>query len=359
LDVVDTLIVSAAGHATSRKAISSYTGANNFLLAASSGHAGSIAFDNGSYQGCETPIIVTVIDTDLSGATVPITVKSTTDPKGFRLLLPMVPGSAGTYSDSIFFSIVKSDSTKRTIKVLDQDIITAYYTDASPQSLDSTLTMWDGTVGTVDPGMSIYVGVQNKLTINVWDPDVTDSLVPVLVTSDKDKTGINAKLHALAGSPGSFSGKVGFSLKASQGDSVIAVMGTSDDNILIKYHDLTPANDIMGSICTWKPSLATIYCDSAAYHGTTEKMTINLTDDDITDSTVVVNVKSKKDTTGIKDTLRVGTASNRIFVGQVGFSATTSRAGFIAVQNGDSVKVSYQDDSPVQLVTQSATWNSN
>jgi hypothetical protein len=357
--VNDTLIVSAAGHATVRKPITSYTGTNDIILAAGGGHAASIVYDNGSYQGCGMPIVVTVVDSDLTVARIPISVKSTSDRNGITLLLSKVAGAAGTYSDSIFFSIVKSDSGKRAIKVQDQDVVASYYADASPQAIDSFSTAWTGSVGTVDPGMSIYVGLRNRLAINVFDPDVTDSAVFVLVTSDKDKTGINAKLPAIPGSPGAFSGKVGFTFKASQGDSVLSVMATMDDNILIKYHDLTPLQDIMGSICTWKPFPASIFFDSTTYHGTTDKMTINFNDDDITDSTVVVNVKSKKDATGIKDTLRLDAGSARLFTSQVGFTTTTSRPGFIAVQNGDSVTVSYQDDSPVQLVTQSAHWNSN
>jgi hypothetical protein len=99
-----------------------------------------------------------------------------------------------------------------------------------------------------------------------------------------------------------------------------------------------------------------MFLDSAAYHGTGSNMTINLSDDDIADSTAVVVIASRKDPLGIKDTLRVTGGTMRNFTGTVGFTTTASRPGFISVQDGDSVMVSYQDDSPVKLVTQSAQW---
>jgi hypothetical protein len=309
-------------------------------------------------QTCALPIsmVVTVVDTDLVGATVPIRVKSTTDPTGFILQLKKVAGMTGTYSDSVFFSIVNTDSAGRRIKVRDGDIVTVLYTEASPARVDSCSTMWTGMSGTVDPGASIYTGVLNKLAINVFDQDVTDPTVIVRVRSDKDTAGIMVTLHALGGSPGMFSGRIWFSLTGSVADSVLAVMGTVDDNVWIYYHDLTPEQNVRSSICTWKPSLATIVLDASAYHGTAGTAAITLYDDDIIDSTVIVTVTSTTDAAGISDTLRVGTPGR--FTGNIGFSTGASSAGFIAVQDNDSVTVSYQDDSPDSLVTQSASWNS-
>jgi hypothetical protein len=355
--VQDTLIVSAAGYATARTMITSFTGTNDFLLVGAS-HTGSIFFDNGSYQGCQYPIVITVVDTDLTDASVMVKVTSTTDQQGFMMPLQSVAGQVGTYADSLFININNSDSVKHVIKVLDRDIVSAYYADANPAVLDSTWVMWNGTVGTVDPGASQYFGLVNKLSINAYDPDITDSTLTVLVTSDKDKTGINAKLHPIKFSPGGFTGKVRFTFGPSQGDSVLSVMGTVDDHITLTYHDLTPPADIKGSICTWIPSLASIFLDSAGYHGTSDKMSISFSDDDILDSTVIVNVKSKKDATGISDTLKVSTGYSRTFTGQVGFTTGISAPGFIAVSGSDSVSVSYQDDSPIQLVKAAAAWSS-
>ncbi len=353
----DTLMVSALGYATVRKAITAYVGTNNFLLTAKAGSEGSISFENGSYQGCQNPIVVTVTDSDLVAATVLIKVKSTSDGKGFTMPLRKVTSSAGTYSDTVFLSIVKSDSVKHLIKVLDGDVVSAYYSDATPLQLDSTEVSWSGTPGNVQPGLSPYKGVLKKMTVNLWDADVADSFVTVTVASDKDNVGIITKLRQVVGSFGSYTGQIRFSLKASQGDSVLAVMGTTNDNILIKYHDLTPAKDIIGSTCVWEPYLAAITMDSTAYHGVASKMSIKLIDDDITDSTAIVTVKSKVNPVGIKDTLKAVAGSIRYFSGSVGFSTAVSGANNIAVQDNDTLTVQYQDDSPVQAVSQKVPWN--
>ena len=359
--VNDTLIVSATGYATVRKPITAYTGANNFSLIAGGSHAGYITVNNGSYQACQDPMIIMVYDSDLVASTVKVRVTTTTDPKGIPLLLKKDNSAVGFYFDSVFFSINKSDSLKRTIKVSDQDVIQAYYSEAAPAGLDSLPpgVGWTGTVGNLNPGMSIYTGVRNLFRLNVFDPDVTDSVMTVLVKSNKDQTGVNAKLFKVAGSPGSYSGQLRFSLTASKGDSVLAVTGSVDDDIKMTYHDLTPAGNIQGSICTWKPMAALLALDAAAYHGTTGKMTITLGDDDISENSVIVTVKSKKNPTGIKDTLTAADPTKAVFTGQVGFSTTTSGPKVIAVQTADSVTVTYQDDSPVLLISQSATWNPN
>jgi hypothetical protein len=354
---IDTLEVSAAGYATVRRAIAVYTGSNGFLLEPRVGHAASILFPNGSYQSCIVPLVITVVDSQVSAPSVRARVESTSDPKGFTVTLGAVTGAVGTYADSVSFSIAKSDSIKKTIYVADGDNVTAVYT-ASPTQVDSVSTTWNGVAGIVQPGGSPVLGVVRPLSIHVWDSDVADSTVAVHVSSLKDKAGFSVSLHAASGSNGDFYGHIRFSLKGSVADSVLAVMCSNADTISILYHDLTPIANIPAGACIWQPVPGVMFLDSAAYHGTAGAMTINLSDDDIADSTAIVNVKSKKDPTGISDTLHVSGTTIRNFIGTVGFTTGLSRPGFIAVQDGDSVVVSYQDDSPVQTVTQSAAWSS-
>jgi hypothetical protein len=359
--VSDTLVVSAPGYAIARMPIASYTGANDFLLVAGSGHMGSIMIENGSYQGCQSPMLVTVTDSDLVGATVLVRVKSTTDPAGIAVPLKRVLGAAGTYSDSVFFSIVKSDSATRRIKVLDQDVVIASYAEASPARQDSSTTGWSGTTGQIGPGASQYFGLRSKMQINLFDGDISDSTAVVIVKSPKDTVGISLTLRALPGNPGSFTRALGFTLSASIQDSVLAVDGRDSMGQLITmiYHDVTPQATLYGSICTWIPAIGTLILDSTAYHGTTGKMGISLIDDDILDSFAVVTVKSKKDATGIKDTLKADPSLAGWFTGQTGFSTTTSAAGVIAVSAGDTVTVIYQDETPIKSVTGQASWNVN
>jgi hypothetical protein len=154
----------------------------------------------------------------------------------------------------------------------------------------------------------------------------------------------------VAGSAGSYSGQIGFSLKASTAGSVIAVQ--NNDQITISYNDIAPAATRTAT-ATWTGASATLAVDSASYHGATGKMTITLTDNDAVDSTVVVNVKSTKDTAGISVTLK---GSNFSFSGQVGFSMGASSASAIAVKDSDVVTVSYSDVAPVEVKTTTASW---
>jgi hypothetical protein len=361
--VDDTIKVISAGYLTSSKAITAYTGANNFSLAWT-GFGGSISFEMASYQACQNPALITVVDSSVTGPTLTIHVNSTTTPAGFSMTLKAVAGAVGTYADSVYFSVKKADSTKRILKVLDQDSVFASYnhiTPSHPAALRTTGTYWSGTTGQFGPGASQYFGLKAKMLINLFDGDLNDSEVVVTVKSPKDTTGISLALKPVPANPGSYSGKVGFSTTTSVPGSIIAINGGDSLGQLITmiYHDIAPVGTLYGSICTWIPSAGTLVLDSTAYHGTTSKMGITLIDDDILDSSVVVNIKSKKDATGIRDTLKLDPDAPGNYIGQVGFSTTASAARVIAVADGDTVSVTYQDDTPIKTVSLKASWNSN
>jgi hypothetical protein len=359
----DTIAVFASGYLIGRKPVTRYAGTENFSLVWS-GLGGSIMFENASYQGCQYPAYVSVLDSSVRGASLTVHVKSTTSPAGFAFPLRRVAGSAGVYADSLYFSIAKTDSAKHVLRVGDMDSVFAWYdhgTPSHPAALRTTNTAWSGTTGQIGPGASQYFGLRAKMLINLFDGDLTDSVAFVTVKSPKDTSGISLGLKALPGNPGSFSREIGFSLAASIQDSVIAVDGRDSMGQLITmiYHDVTPATTQFGSICTWIPEAGTLLLDSTAYHGTGGTMGITLIDDDILDSIAVVTVKSTRDAAGIKDTLKASAGHTGQFLGSVGFSTTTSTARVIAVSNGDSITVTYQDDTPTKAIVSRASWNAN
>jgi hypothetical protein len=366
--VIDTLIVAASGYKVTRLAISSYSGANDFVLPWY-GHVSTIAFDMGSYSGAQYAAAVIVNDSDLTGATVPVRIKSRGDAVGFTLVLKKDTTTAGQYLDSIRFSINSTDSAKHTIKVQQAkdamgDSIYAIYNDVAPAAKETTMVQWSGNSGEVNPGASMYGGLTTKITINVSDPDVADTLVVVTIKSPVDTIGIPLTLPRVIGSWGTFSGLLGVTTgPSSAANKTIKVTGKDyygGELIDIFYNDKTPMHLQKGSICTWRPVPGSIFIDSTGYHGTVSKMNVNLYDDDIAASTAVVAVKSKKDPTGIIDTLKFsGAGSNRIFSGDIGFSTTASNAvtGVIAVQAGDTVSVIYTDIYPDTVAVQKASWN--
>src|SRR5271157_1855805 len=165
---IDTIIVKAAGYKQTKAAISSYTGSNDIILPRVGPAIGFVTFDNASYSGCQRRAVIIVNDTDLTGATatVSVHVRSNADTVGFMLSLRKDPTTFCNYFDSLGFSIVKSDSTKRILKVQDMgsgDVLTVVYHDLSPDTmLSMTGITWNGTTGQVGPGASIYAGLTVK-----------------------------------------------------------------------------------------------------------------------------------------------------------------------------------------------------
>jgi hypothetical protein len=176
------------------------------------------------------------------------------------------------------------------------------------------------------------------MTITLKDSDVTDPSVTVKVKSQKDTAGIPVVLNTVAGSAGTYSGQVCFSLQGSS-TTIGSLAVQNNDTITIVYNDIAPAA-VRKATATWNGAPAKLTVDSASYHGTTSKMTITLADNNVMDTSVVVTVKSKKDTVGIPVTL---TGSNFSFSGQVGFSPGASTAATIAVKDTDMVTVSIVD----------------
>jgi hypothetical protein len=205
------------------------------------------------------------------------------------------------------------------------------------------------------------------ITVNLSDPDLTDSVAFVTVKNDSaDPVGIILTLHPVKSSPGSYTGQLGVSQTASsQANGVIKVKGqnvASGENITLLYYDMDPPGISRGSICTWRPMVGNVSLDSAAYHGTTGQMNITLYDDDIAANKAVVLVKSKKNTTGFIDTLTYsGTGSSRVFSGKLGFSttATSAASDILQVQSPDTISVIYTDVCPDSIVTKKVPWTAN
>jgi hypothetical protein len=364
---LDTLIVAASGYKVTRLAISAYTGTNDFVEPWY-GHVGLIAYDQGSYSGCQRTAAVIVNDTDLTVATIPVRIKSRGDTVGFTLVLKKDAGVAFQYVDSIRFSINKTDSATHTIMVQQAknaygDSIYAIYSDALPVQKETTLVLWSGNSGEVGPGASMYAGLTTKIAINLSDQDLTDTVAFVTIKAPADTVGFLFPLQHVLNATGTYHGELGVSTAgSSQALGIIKVSGKdilAGENITIIYQDKTPMQTQIGSICTWRPVIGSILLDSTVYHGTVSKMLVTLYEDDIAADTAVVTVKSKKDPTGISRKLaHTGAATDRIFSAQVGFSTTVSNAatGVIAVQAGDSVTVGYLDTTPDTTVIQRVPW---
>jgi hypothetical protein len=375
---LDTLVVTAAGYVSLPTAISSYTGTNNVSITALAGKCSDpnrwAFWDNNSYSGCQGAAQVIVDDSLQPGPTIKVRIRSTADTVGFSMLLHSDPTTPFQFVDSIHFNIYKTDSSRHVIKVQDKgtandSVMDSYVVCAANGATKATISgygvQWSGNIGVVGPGASIYQGLTTKITVNLTDNDLTDTVAFVTVKNDSaDTVGIQLALKQVKSSPGSFTGQLGVSLTASsQANGVIKVKGQNllgGENITLLYNDICPPKVSRGSICTWRPMLGSIALDSAAYHGTTGQANITLYDDDIAANKTVVLVKSKKNTTGFFDTLvSTGTGSARVFTGKLGFSTTATSAAtdIIQVQSPDTVSLIYTDTTPDSVVTKKAAWS--
>jgi hypothetical protein len=322
------------------------------------GAKGTIALDQGSYQSIAMPMIITVTDLDKTAPTVDVKITTTSYTSPVYKTLKAT-GNFGEYSGKVYFTINPPDSQ---IRVKHQDVVTVSYIDDVPVgTVATTTTTWTGIVGSAQPNASIGMGLKQPMTINANDADVTDATLTVHVWSQLgDPAGIDLVLPMLADQQGSFSGQFRYSTIASVPGTTLKV-NKMGDTLYVSYHDAAPEGTVKQWF-TWIGTSATVAADSFVYHGTSSKMKISVTEDDIEDDSIVVNVKSKKgDTTGINVTLKLDPQKAFNYIGEVGFTmgGSDSTAGAIAVKDSDEVTISFMDLNPAETQTTSVTWYSN
>ncbi len=358
---VDTLIVSHSGYSTQKQPLDSYVGDFPITLQ----WAISIVTDLDSYQSIDYPMSVTVWDLTVSSATVSATVASTSHPTPIALSLPKDTTNPGSYSGNVSFTVSKVTTLGDTVRVKDGDTVTVSYMKAGGVAA-SAQAVWNALLPDVRPSVSIYVGLVLPININADDRNITDSTITIHLSSHKDTVGIDVVLRAIPGSPGSYSGLVFPSLTTSTPGKVIAVRPPIDTLTTVyqspALHYPIVSSALQGTALLWKCNNVSITPDSGAgYHGTTSKMKISMVDDHIVANSVTVNVKSKKDPTGISVPLAVNADTSYIFDGTVGFTSGTSdpTAMTISVAGTDTVTISYYDPIMVPPETDSTkvTWN--
>jgi hypothetical protein len=319
-----------------------------------------------SYQGIEWPMSVTVWDLPVTTPTVSATVASTTYPTPISLSLTRDTGNAGSYSGTIGFTVSKVTTLKDSVRVKDNDTVTVSYIKAGTTAATGK-SVWSAIPPDVTPSVSIYLGLKLPININADDRNITDSTISIHLASHKDTVGINVILHALPGSPGSYSGFVYPSLTTSTPFKVIAVRPPIDTLTTI-YQSPALSNPVIsdakkGTALLWKCNEVSISADSlgTGYHGTASKMKLSMENDHVVATSVTVNVKSKKDPTGISVPLPVNADTTWKFGASVGFTTGTSSAAnsTISVAGSDTITITYDDMimAPPETLHVHTTWN--
>lgn len=359
---VDTIIIARSGYATQKQPVDSYVG--NFPITLQ--WAMSVVLDMDSYQCIESPMLVTVWDLTVSTATVSATVSSTSYPTPINLTLAKDAGSAGSYSGQIGFTVSKATTLKDTVRVKDNDTVTVSYIKAGNPAA-SAKAVWTALPPSIKPSESMYLGLRLPIHIIADDRNITDSTITIHLASHKDTVGFNVILHAIPGSPGSFSGLVYPSLTTSIAGKVIAVRPPIDTLTTIyqspALHSPIISSALQGTALLWLCNHVSITPDSlgTGYHGTTSKMKISLENDHIVANSLNITVKSKKDLTGITVPLAVSADTLFIFGATVGFTSGASSATTktISVAGSDTITILYNDQiyAPPETDSVKVTWN--
>jgi hypothetical protein len=316
------------------------------------GQIGTISVDKPVYTGTIMKMQVTVKDGDLSDAVLNgVLVASDDDMVGIKVQLKRT--AAGVYSNTVSFTTGQSDSAAMEIHVKDKSAVTVSYADAKPAGARTAKTLWKAAVGTVTLDAASYSSVVRPMVIMVNDTDVTDSCVLVtLNTSSSSAT--NLLTLKTTGTAGVFSGKVVFSIRTSNAETLLV---KDKDVISVMYEDNAPAESYSAK-AVWNGVAGVVSVDKAKYVAFGSPMAITLVDTDLTTPTVAVNVKSPTDTTGITATLKPVAGKIGTYSGSVTFTLNASVDGkSIQISDNDNVTVTYNDATPANAVTTKAVWN--
>lgn len=315
---------------------------------------GVISFNTDTYFGTTQTATIVLTDSDLTGTTVNVNVKSTTDSSGITVALN---GSGGVYSNSVGFTTGSSGSGN--IRVSDGDTITVTYNDANPAGTRADTAIWNSTThGIVYFSADIYTMCYN-IIITVRDADILGTTVDVKLTSTSDPTGITVTLNEKE--DGVYQSYVGTTMGTSGNNRIKALSG---EYINVTYNEASPAG-VRTDSARYNGYSGYLNFGDTDYYGYSDKAIISLYDYDLVyydyytyvydgPETMDVTVTSTSDATGI--TVKLLKQYN-YYVGCVGFTNTATGDGKIQVANGNTITVIYPDQSPVGSRTDTAVWH--
>jgi|GEM_PF-2594928 hypothetical protein len=317
------------------------------------GTEGKITVSDSVAVGTAKVDTITLNDADLTGDTVSVQVTSTADAVGIYLVLS---GTGGVYKGTLIFSTAASTAGS-TIMVSQNSIITVKYNDAKPSGTRSQTFRWQAGAMAVAVDNTAYQGVATPMMITVTDPNISSQDVTVNVSSTHFTTPVAVTLTKSATVYGQYAGSVYFTVATTiTGSDTVHVM--NNDTVTVKYSNTVTPSVIATAKAPWTASQPiTVASDKASYSGLTDKITLTVTDANVTTSTVTVKLTSSKDPTGITLTLPFAAGTGSI---QVGVSLVQSGTNTIAVQApSDTLKASYTDAALAAPVTGTMMWQAS
>lgn len=318
---------------------------------------GVVTFDQSNYFGLTQSSQITLVDSDLTGTTVNVNVKSSSDTTGITISLT---GSSGTYAGTVGFTSGTSGSGK--IKVADGNTITVTYSDANPVGSRTDTALWQSSShGFVYFDSDKYSYLLMPALITVVDQDIIGSTIDVKVVSSMDSTGITLNLTET--NDGVYTGYLGLTTEASSSNRIKVF---DNGTITVTYNESDPAGS--------RTDIAKVNCYSGSitfgdtnYYGYIDEAIIKLTDLDaaqydyntykyVGPSTIDVLVTSSSDATGLNVSI-FRQENSYLYNGCVGFTSGASGDRKIKIKAGDTITVKYTDQCPSVVKTATAIWN--
>jgi hypothetical protein len=312
------------------------------------GTAGKVKLDKSAYSGVVKTMTITLTDPDLTAGIDSVTVSSSAYPAG---IIVKLTAANGVYSGTVGFSTENSGSG--TLLVADGSVITVTYNDLLPKAAVTATAKWKATATGLTLDAASYQGVVKPMTITLVDSSASVPSLDVKVFTAKTKSlPLTLTLSAVAGSVAQYAGAIKFSTEMASADTILV---KDMDTVFVTFDAGSPSG-VVTAKAVWNGTPGTLTLDTTAFTGTAKKMTVTVVDPDLRITKPVVTVKSGKDSTGIKITLKPDGKTAGTFVGMVGFSFAKSSDSAIAVADSNTVTVTYNDLSPVAAVSKTATW---
>jgi len=350
---------------------------NFYCYSAKESYTGTISFDKSSYIGLYSTALVSVTDQNLNlrseyRDTMRIRINSTSDPRGFLLMLIETGANTGVFSRDIKFSTYNTDSNRNTIKVSGNDNIFAYYRDERTA---------DDKVNTIISAVSSFQFSEGKIQTSAVNDEGTGNMLEITIEDlDKNNPAIIDRIIVNAGSGNSYddlklileetgvdTGKFECKLYFTEYETRGQLLHLSEiDKVNIKYLDeTTPEGDSkeITKTISWTFQGTTLKLDKEAYFGYNSPAKILLTNMDLNKNSKkieYVKIKANSNSSGdVRLELRETSADSGEFSGTLYFGkSSNNKNGIIKVKGEDSINILYiPEEDKSDFVECGAAWS--
>ena len=357
--------------------LTAYFTVNAYCYSITESYKGVVSFDKSSYIGLYSTALVSVTDQDLNlrseyRDTVRIRITSTSDPRGFVLMLYETGANTGVFSRDINFSTHNTDSNRKTIKVSGNDNIFASYIDERTA---------DNKINTIITAVSSFQFSEAKIQTSAFNDEGTGNMLEITIEDlDKNNPAIIDRIIAKAGSGNRYddltlkleetgvdTGKFECKLYFTEYETRGQLLHLSEiDKANIKYLDeTTPEGDSkeITKTINWTFQGTILKLDKEAYYGYNSPAKILLTNMDLNKNSKkieYVRIKANSNSSGdVRLELRETSSDSGEFSGTLYFGkSSNNKERIIKVKGEDSISILYTpEEDKSDFIECGAAWS--